>query len=770
MKDYQLVLEFDRLKKIIAENTHTERGRELILALTWILDHLQLDEDLHLTAEMLQLVFKQGQLLQQNSADLRPFLTHALKGGVLTPRELNLIAHDIKIAGQLISLMKKMASSYQRVQNLVNQLVDLKPVASKIDDILTPSLGIRDNASAALSAIRKKLSRVEATRTSKINQLAQKYQDLLSDTLLTLRDGHYVLPVKTSEKNRINGIVFDVSSSGSTTFIEPDELVVLDNEIIALTSQEKEEINRILRLLTAEVVKVEPVLETNNALLATLDFYQAKALYGTAIDGYIATISSERELILRGARHPLIDSKKVVANDFILTPEQRIIVISGPNAGGKTVALKTVGLLVLMHHTGLPLPTKDVGKIPYFDHLYVDIGDAQSLSDNLSTFSGHIANLLAITSAVKKNDLVLLDELGTGTDPKEGEALAVALIEYLRIKGAYGLISSHFSGLKSYALTTNGITNGAMLFDESNLTPTYRLQVGLPGNSYGLEVARRLGLSLNIIHAAEDYLKTLNPEATDTLLNQLTALVREQQKLVEDNQKTQSDLAKEQARLAMLSNNFDERKRNFLSEVEEEKAAIINQAKVEADQILATLKSQTTLKAHQVIAAKKALDDLVDHEEEITTNENVSIGNFVTILGLFVEGEVKEIRGDKLTILARDGKSYQVAKNRVSVINQPNEKETNTKAQIDYQLAAERVPLELNVIGFHVDEALESVASYLDKCRLKRYQSVRIIHGGGTGALRNAIHLYLKAQSFVKEFHLGGQTDGGSGATIVVLL
>ncbi len=767
MQEPKFALEFIQLQNHLLPLAVTDRGKEQIKALTWLKES-DLQDDLALTRETLSYVFKYGPLIKGYSLDLRKVFTHAEKGGILTPREFNAIKGDILTSEKLWQLGKKNLEPFPLLQQLVNSLPALKPLVKQIDQIFTPQLEVRDDASPTLLSLRRKRKKLEETRNRRVQELVDKYQSLLTDHVLTLRDGHLVLPVKTAEKNRIKGLVFDVSASGATTFIEPEELVILDNEIISLESLEKEEIRRILQELTIFVLGYADDVLYNNQLIGMLDFYSAKAEYGKSIDGYIGNLSSNRTLNIKQGRHPLIPDDQVVANDFVLSPQQRIIVLSGPNAGGKTVAIKTLGLLVYMFHTGLPLPTKEEAEIPYFQHLFVDIGDAQSLSDNLSTFSGHITNLVKILANASDQDLVLLDELATGTNPKEGEALAIAIIEHLRKKGIYSVVSSHYSGLKSYALTTPGIVNGALIFDEVSLRPTYQLVIGLPGHSYGLEVARRYGLDAPILEDAQIQLQKQGEEGEEKTLKALTELVRK-------NEETQIQLAKKLKELTHLETTLKNREADLkdkrstlLEDVAAQKAELIAEAKKEIDEVVASFKEKENRPLHQVIAAKKALDELADEEVEIRQATEIAVGDYVQVIDLFIAGDVEEIRGEQVVIRGNDGKTYRIKKNRLQV-SQAHRENKPKSVTTTISPRGERVPLELNLIGERVAEALVLLDRYLDACRLKKYTSVRIIHGSGSGALRKAVHQYLAKQDFVKAYQLGGQFDGGGGATIVTL-
>ena len=475
MQNIYETFEFNRIKEHLLEYAKTELAKVYIDELKMFDNPNDVKNALEDLKEISSIIVRFGPLPIHNSANALVLIDLAKKTGLLTPRDLSLIAEDVLTITKISAFLKKIDSLYPRVNAMTEGFIDLSNLEKEIHRVITNSLTVADNASTDLYQIRHQLKKAEANLQSKIASLAFSYGKYLNDDNITIRDGHFVLPVKTVDKSKVNGIVYDVSDSGNTTFIEPLEIVQINNEITALKVQENEEIRRILKALTALVLLQEGEIITNNKIIAKLDFLSAKALYAGEINADIAEISDKQEIYLELARHPLIDPKKVVANSFELNENEPIIIISGPNAGGKTVSLKTVGLLTLMHQAGLALPVRKA-KVGYFKHIFIDIGDNQSLSDNLSTFSAHISQIGEIIHAVGGKDLVLLDELGTGTDPKEGEALAVEVTKYLEAKHALAMISSHFAAMKEYAFLSKNIANASMIFDEENLSPTYRFK------------------------------------------------------------------------------------------------------------------------------------------------------------------------------------------------------------------------------------------------------------------------------------------------------
>ena len=765
MQNIYETFEFNRIKEHLLEYAKTELGKFYINELVMFDNASDVKNALEDLREISSIIIRFGPLPISNSANALVLIDLAKKTGLLTPRDLNLIAEDVLTIVRISTFLKKTNTGYPRITALTEGFVDLSNLEKEIHRVITNSLSIADNASPELHQIRNKLKKVEALLQDKISSLAFTYGKYLNDDNITIRDGHFVLPVKTVDKNKVSGIVYDVSDSGNTTFIEPLEIVQINNEITSLKVQENEEIRKILKALTALVLLQEGEIINNNKIIAKLDFLSAKAQYGNEINADIAECSDKQIIELIDARHPLIDSRKVVANSFVLNEDEPIIIISGPNAGGKTVSLKTVGLLTLMHQCGLALPIRK-GALGYFKHIYIDIGDNQSLSDNLSTFSAHISQIGEIVRLVGGKDLVLLDELGTGTDPKEGEALAVQVTKHLEDKHALAMISSHFSAMKEYAFLSKKIANASMIFDEENLSPTYRFKQGVPGKSYALEVAARYGIDENIVAKAKEFLKENGKDETQDLLDILQKKIEETTKLQDELARRETDLEKRSKKLANDEDIFETKKENMLKDVKEERAELIENAKREISDIINKMHN-SDMRVHEVIALKKELEQLEEQEEEEIYDEEINVDDFVTIPSMNISGKVTRIKGDKAHIVSDSGLSFDVSKNKLHKVNRP--KVGNTKVRTtNYDLAINtKVGIELNLIGMRVEEAKNALIKYLDNCRLKHLSQVRIIHGFGSGALRKMVREYLDTQKGLS-YRPGGEHEGGGGCTVVM--
>lgn len=763
MQNIYQTFDFYKIQENLLEFAKTELGKIYIEELS-MLDNFDLvKSNLSDLDEMMSLIIRFGPLPISNSANAIRLIDMAKKTALLTPHDLNLVAEDVITIQRIVSYFQKIDVSYARLKDLSAKFYDLSNLEKEIHRVITPSLTVADNATPELKDIRLSIKKLEAKLQDKIATLAFSYSAYLNDENSTIRDGHFVLPVKTVDKNKVPGIIYDVSDSGNTTFIEPLEICNINNEMTSLKVQENEEVRKVLKALTGLVLLQEYEILENNSIIAKLDFLQAKAMYANDIDAIVPTLSDKQEIDLDKARHPLIDKTKVISNSFHLDEEQRIIVISGPNAGGKTVSLKTVGLHVLMTQCGLAIPANKA-TLGYFKHIFIDIGDNQSLSDNLSTFSAHISQISEITSLVGGKDLILFDELGTGTDPKEGEALALSVTKYLEKKHTLCMISSHFEALKEYAFTSNHIDNASMIFDEEKLLPTYKFHQGAAGHSYALWVARKYGIDAAIIKEAEEYLSNTDKSDTlllmDTLQKKLDAAVKLEDRLGKEKR----DIEYRLKRLESDESNLKIRRDRLLEDVKDEKERLLKDAKGTISFILSKLNNEN-IKLHEVIELKKQLDELEENEEALDYNEEIEVGDFVSVPSLNMNGKVERLSGSKAHILCDNGMSFDVSKEKLHKIAKPKSHVRALKTNYDIAINT-NVGLELNIIGLHVEEAENALIKYLDNCRLKRLTTVRIIHGFGSGALRKMTRAYLDKQKDLT-YRAGGEHEGAGGATVV---
>ncbi len=764
MQDIYQTFDFYKIQDKLLEYAKTELSKSYIQELKMMSSYEEVKKNLLDLNEMTSIIIRFGPLPIGNSANALRLIDMAKKTGLLTPHDLNLVAEDVLTIEKITQYFKKIDVSYERIVKIATDINDLSNLEREIHRVITPSLTVADNATPELKEIRTSIKKLEIKLQDKIATLAFSYSQYLNDENSTIRDGHFVLPVKTVDKNKVPGIVFDVSDSGATTFIEPIEICNINNEMTSLKIQENEEIRKILKGLTGLVLLQENEILHNNEVIAHLDFLSAKAMYANEIDALVADFSDKQYIDLVDARHPLIDKNKVVSNSFHLDEDKRIIVISGPNAGGKTVSLKTVGLLVLMNQCGLAIPVKK-GSLGYFKNIYVDIGDNQSLSDNLSTFSAHISQISEITKVVGGKDLVLFDELGTGTDPKEGEALALSVTKYLENKHALCMISSHFEALKEYAFTSEIIDNASMIFDEEHLLPTYRFHQGAAGHSYALWVAKKYSIDEGIIKNAEDYLSGQDKSDALLLMDTLQKKLDETIKLEEKLEKDKKDLEARLKKLESDESNLKIRRDKLLEDVKDEKEKLLKNAKEEISFILSKL-NNPDVKLHEVIELKKQLDELEENEETPLYNEEIQVGDYVSIPSMNLNGKVERVSGNKAHINSDNGMSFDVSKDKLHKIQEPKKSASKVRKTNYDMVINTTVGLELNIIGQHVEEAQYALIKYLDNCRLKHLTTVRIIHGFGSGALRKMVRAYLDTQKDLT-YRAGGEHEGAGGATVV---
>ena len=759
-------LEFSKIQERILEFCKTEKGRDTLLSLKMSSDISEIKKSLNELDEMMNLIQRYGQLPISSSVSLLTLIDIAKKTAMMTPSDLNHVLNDIEQSDKLIAHYQKHGENFPLLGEYINSMKELSSLRSAIKRVITPSLTVSDNASPELKEIRHKIKTLEATLNSKVSSLAFNYSSYLNDNNVTIREGHFVLPVKTVYKNKVLGIIYDISDSGNTTFIEPLELVQLNNDIASKKIEENEEVRKILKELTSLVLLQEDEVIHNNNIIGYLDFVTAKANFALTNEMKIASISEKQEINLINAKHPLIDPSKVVGNDYYLTEEKRIVVISGPNAGGKTVSLKVVGLLSLMNQCGLALPVKEA-KLGIFNHIYLDIGDNQSLSDNLSTFSSHMKNIAEILELAKGKDLVLLDELGTGTDPKEGEVIALTVVKELEARHSLAMISSHYSKIKEYAFISENIENSSMLFDEEKLLPTYIYKYQAPGKSYGLEVASRYGINKEAINKVKDQYFSENKNDIETLFFNLEKQIEENEKIKRENLLFKQNLEKEQKALEISQNNLKNQRENLLSSVKEEKEKILDEVNEQVEEIIKSL-SGGNLKLHEAIELKKKVEQLKDEETQIIYDEEIQEGDYVSLTSLSINGKVTRINGKKAHILSSDGLSYDIEINKLHKVDAPKSNVVKNRNSNYETKINTNVGLELNIIGMRRDEAKEALEKYLDNCRIKNIKQVRIIHGFGSGILRKMVHEHLSTLKGVK-YRLGDINEGGGGATVVIL-
>lgn len=768
------ILEFDKIINTLITYTHTTLGQEAVNSIEILTD---IDEIKHLlseTDEALKLLYRIGEAPFGGFSDIRPFVKRASIGGVLAVADLVQIANFIYGTNQMILYLDRIEKENIKVEYIsdyISQLVNINSLRRDIENCLDSRGQIVDDATPKLKEIRTQISIMENRIKDKLNQILNTKKDYLSDAIITIRNERYVVPVKVEFKNTFGGIIHDMSQSGNTVFIEPKAVVEMNNKVNSLIHDEKEEIEKILRRLSENVAANADELLTNVEIIKQLDLIFAKAKYAREIEGIMPIINDSGIIKIIKGRHPLINRDVVVANDIFLGETYHTIIITGPNTGGKTVTLKTVGLFTLMMQAGLLVPANEQTELAVFDNIFADIGDEQSIEQSLSTFSSHMKNIINITNNITLNSLVLLDELGAGTDPKEGAALAISILNYLNDRGARIIATTHYSELKTYAYNSERVINASVEFDIETLKPTYKLLIGIPGRSNALDISRRLGLNDEIVSNASSKLDT---EKTDVskLIMQLENQGLYLDKLITDNENLKQELEKAKLELEQKNKNYDNLKQQMIEKAKEEANLIIKKAKKEADEVINELKElkrtkQADYKEHEVIQIKSRLQkDLYEEKSLESSNyENLEPGNIVRVLTLNRTGELIEKVNDKEWLVQIGILSSRINEKYLELISQKNEN-NNTLSKVSVTKHS-KVLLELDLRGMRYEEALIELDKYIDKALLNNYSQVSIIHGHGTGTLRKAVHDYLKKSPNVKSYRYGGDGEGGVGVTVV---
>jgi len=720
---------------------------------------------------------------------------------ILSAKSLLDLAHLLKVSRELKDYFKKdfLSSSGQEVseenisilQDYFSMLYANPSIEQEIFNKILDENTISDNASSKLFSLRKSRRNLEQGIKDKLSSLlhSSSYTKYLMEPVITIRNNRYVIPVKQEYRTNIQGFIHDISSSGSTVYIEPTSIFEANNQIASLRMEEDIEIEKILQSLTNNLYTIFSELMLNISTIGTLDLLFAKAEYAKENNAVMPILNREKKINLIKAKHPLIASNIVVPVDISLGETYTSLVITGPNTGGKTVALKTVGLLLLMAYSGIPLPCHEESQICVFDHIFVDIGDEQNIQESLSTFSSHMLHIVEITKQITSNSLVLLDELGSGTDPIEGASLAISILEYLAQKGALTLCTTHYQELKEFALVTDNFENASFEFDVENLKPTYHLLVGIPGKSNAFEISRRLGLSSDIIERASSFIKQDHASIEEILKSIYEdKIMIEKQK--EEIQKNLNQI--EVLRKALEHDNSDllQKRQQMLEDAKSEARDVLLSAKEEANEILQELtKNEVDIrKANQL---RNELNDKIKDLGSVSTNvtnsnpltkSEVSQGLEVWVPSLQNSGIILSShvnKNDEVQVqvglvkmnFKLDELSSSNATNNMSRKNTNSKFDTLKHGKVTTAQAskAKFISPEINVIGQNVEDAIYVIDKYLDNCVMSGISPIRIVHGKGTGKLREGIHQYLKKHSHVKSFRIGTFGEGEMGVTVVEL-
>lgn len=779
-------LEYDKVINLLIEQADSEPGRNLIRHLRPSSDADKVKKWIQGTAEGLDLLRIKADISLTGLKEIRGTIRRAEMSGLLSPQELLNISSTIAVGRRFKQLMLKIDKEENPLpilRSIAEGLAGLSALQKAITSCIDDEAQVIDTASPELKRIRRDIfTTQERIRTSLEQMIRNSHiQKMTQESIITIRNNRYVIPVKQEYRSMFGGIVHDTSASGATLFIEPEIAVALNNKLRELESAEEKEIERILLQLTLQVKDDAEALKENLRLLAELDLIIAKARFGKMMKGICPQINDDGIIHLKQARHPLIPAAEVVPIDVELGNNYQGIVITGPNTGGKTVSLKTVGLLALMSQSGLPIPAEEGSTLPVFSGIFADIGDEQSIEQNLSTFSSHMTHIIQILERIDKNSLVLLDEIGAGTDPTEGTALAIAILDHILNQGCLLMATTHYSDLKLYAHSRKGLINASVEFDVKSLRPTYQLLIGIPGRSNAFAIASRLGLSSRIIQAAKSQLS-----AEDNRLEKMIGDLSSDQKAIREERKQAEALRREaealHRELQQKLSSWEAEKARLYEKARQEARSIVSRSRTEAEEVLRQLREWAkqrpdTLKEHQLIEAKKRLDDAVPEPAPTKSSDlpqevkgPIGVGDEVLVETVNQKGEVIELIGDHEYLVQVGVLRMKVDRKNLRRLGSVNSSSPKTTvAHTSVKLASKTVRPELDLRGKLVEEAIAEIDKYLDDAILAGYQEVSLIHGKGTGALRTGVQNFLRTHPNVKSFRIGGHGEGGSGVTLVSL-
>jgi len=770
-------LEFDRVLTLIAMEAKSAPGREAVLRRAPLPTLEACENAQGDLAEMVRYFLGEGLLPLAGVTDIAPLFRRET---IIELDESWIIVRAAR-ATQAIRETFARDDRFPRLTRIANAIPDLGELLAKTNKYFTKDGKLREEASAELRAIRQKVHQKRAAIQRTLTDVMNRHADAIQEPLIVMRGDRYCIPVLADHRNAVTGILHERSGSGASFFIEPMQAVELNNDLADLLIQEREEIARITRFISQLLVDHQRDLVDAIDVASELDALQACAIFHRAIDASRPAFSADRRLHIIDGRHPLLDERvadarehafaeraeerRVVPLTIELNDEQSAFVISGPNAGGKTVALKTAGLLVAMAMSGLPVPAADGTVIPCVDALHVLIGDEQNVLEHLSTFSAYLVRLKRVLERVTKRSLVLLEELGSGTDPEEGAALAAAVIEHLLTSGALLIVTTHLSALKSFAVNDGRIVNASMEFDASTGLPTYRLITGLPGRSRAIDAAKTIGLPPSIIAQARERLGDRYGE-TDHLLAELQKRMSEVLRQRDETLRMQGELQAERARVAEKGEQLEKERARVGASFREELDRLRDDVARQVNAEIQNLRASKSINAPEVLKTvtkpiEQAIEFLPHEEREIHVGDRAQHRKFK------VTGDVVSIDGGKAVLNVNGRKMTVDVKDLVPVVPSPALRAPSPRTRGEGTIA--EVSAELNLIGQRVDDALEESDKFLDRALLEGKQAVRIIHGFGTGKLRQAIRDYLRKHPAVKSWRPGAENEGGDGATVALL-
>lgn len=785
MKERTLrVLEFTKIRDMLTEKALTPLGAEKCQALVPSTNFQEISEWQEETEEALVVLTYVGGHPMASFSDVRPYLALCDKGATLSPKALLEIATLMRACRTARSALVTERDNTPRLKEKASLLGSFRNLEDDITTAILSEDEIADKASNELANIRRHLRGATERIKERLNSMIRSsaYQKYLQDPILTMRNDRYVLPVKAEYRASVPGLVHDQSASGATLFIEPMAAVEMGNELKQWEAKEKQEIERILAALSAEVAPYAVQLKENLELLAELDFAFAKGLLSRDMSGVTPKMNRDGFINIIRGRHPLIDREKVVPSNLWMGREFTTLIITGPNTGGKTVTLKTVGLFTLMAQAGLHVPADLGTELAVFQQVFADIGDEQSIEQSLSTFSGHMTNIVGIMNEVTADDLVLFDELGAGTDPTEGAALAQTILTALLRKQVRTLATTHYSELKAFALSTPGVENASVEFNVETLRPTYRLSIGVPGKSNAFEISRKLGLSEGLIDEAKKLLSTEDKRFEDVIANaEYHRQVAEKERKLAEQAAAETTKLRDEAEF--LRREMEAKREASLRKAKDEARRILENARRESESVMRELKQMKKRAASgpdmQAAALRKRLEDGIDSLSEGLAQKadrvdkppkTLKVGDEVEILNLKTRGVVLSAPDAKGEVQLQAGiVKLKAHISQLRLVKEEPAKKQKSSFHAETGAMTRTVPMECDVRGMALDEAIPVVDQYLDEAVLASLTEVSIIHGKGTGVLRSGIQQHLRRHPHVKSFRLGVYGEGESGVTVVTL-
>lgn len=789
-------LEYNKIIALLEQCAGSTQGKAYCRELLPVSDLSQIKRMQAETKDALSRIFKRGSVSFSGITDVRPFLKHLEIGSSLTISELLAIASLLEVAKRVKTYGRSendLSIEGDHLAHFFNNLEPLTPVCQEIRHCILSEDSIADDASPGLKNIRRQKNVIGERIRTQMNTMLNNNttRSYLQDGVITVRGGRYCLPVKAEYKNYVPGMVHDQSSSGSTLFIEPMSVVNLNNSLRELELQEAEEIEKILADLSNLVAEHTEEISQDFMILAELDFIFAKGELARKMNAVEPEFHTDGIIHLRAARHPLLDPKHVVPIDLTLGKDYNLLIVTGPNTGGKTVSLKTCGLLSLMGQAGLHIPTKDRSQLSIFDDVFADIGDEQSIEQSLSTFSSHMTNIVHILREVERSSghyLCLFDELCAGTDPKEGAALATAILSSLHERGVLTMATTHYSELKMYALSTPGVENACCEFSVETLSPTYHLLIGIPGKSNAFAISKKLGLSDDLIADAKTHVTEDDQNFEDLMVDleqRRVSMMRDSEEIARQKR----EMENLQKKLKEREDRLNASKDKILRQANEDASHILQEAKQIADETIRDFNKYShsnpdiaKMEAKRAAVGKKLADSRKkasvatkdnDKPKNHKVPKNLRVGDPVKVLSMNINGTVYSLpnaRGDLQVQMGIMRSKVNINDLILLEDNDTAAKTTGKKSRYTgnggFSKAATISP-EINLLGLNGDEAVAKLDKYLDDAYVSHLKSVRVVHGKGTGALRKAVHQYLRKQKIVDEFHLAEFGEGDAGVTIV---